>query len=98
MVGLISNNDETAYREEVEHLVRKCDLNNLELNPTKTKEAILDFRRTNKRVTHTPVSIHGQEVERVTNFKFLGVYISEDFTWTTNISALVKRPTNASSS
>lgn len=40
---------------------------------------------------YTPVIIHNQAVEHVTSFKFLGVHIAEDLTWSTNISALVKK-------
>lgn len=45
MVGLISEGDESAYRDEVEQLSVWCIENNLILNTTKTKELIIDFRR-----------------------------------------------------
>jgi len=35
-----------AYREEVQHLVAWCADNNLALNTKKTKELIVDFRKT----------------------------------------------------
>ena len=89
VVGLISNNDESAYREEVRHLAEWCAGNNLALNTKKTKELIVDFRK--KAGTHTPIHINGTEVERVTSFKFLGVHISEDLSWTLNTSTLVKK-------
>ncbi len=38
VVGLISNNDETHYREEVVQLAEWCGTNNLSLNVGKTKE------------------------------------------------------------
>jgi hypothetical protein len=38
VVGLITNNDETAYREEVSALGVWCQENNLSLNVNKTKE------------------------------------------------------------
>ena len=44
VVGLITNNDETAYREEVRALGVWCQENNLSLNVNKTKEMIVDFR------------------------------------------------------
>lgn len=90
VVGLIKDNDETAYREEIQHLASWCANNNLALNTKKTKELIVDFRRT-RSVTHAPVHIDGAEVERVPSFKFLGVHISEDLTWTLNTSSLVKK-------
>ncbi len=37
VVGLISNNDETPYREEVAQLVKWCGANNLSINVSKTR-------------------------------------------------------------
>jgi hypothetical protein len=45
VVGLITNNDETAYREEVRDLSMWYQDNNLSLNVIKTKEMIVDYRR-----------------------------------------------------
>uniref|UniRef100_A0A3P9IH10 Reverse transcriptase domain-containing protein n=1 Tax=Oryzias latipes TaxID=8090 RepID=A0A3P9IH10_ORYLA len=90
VVGLISNNDETHYREEVQHLTGWCADNNLILNTSKTKEIIVDFRRTRK-VAHTPLFINGEEVERVDHIKFLGIHITSDLTWSLHTSHLVKK-------
>ncbi|MGL5102452.1 MAG: alkylated DNA repair protein domain-containing protein, partial [Plesiomonas sp.] len=90
VIGLISNNDETAYREEVRHLATWCSNNNLLLNTSKTKEIIVDFRKA-KGGTHDPIHINGMAVERVSSFKFLGTHISENLSWTTNTSCLVKK-------
>lgn len=35
VVGLISHDDDSAYREEVQQLINWCDINNLQLNKTK---------------------------------------------------------------
>ena len=45
VTGLITDNDETNYRREIEGIVSWCDNNNLFLNVTKTKELIVDFRK-----------------------------------------------------
>jgi hypothetical protein len=46
VVGLITDNDETSYREEVKDLAVWCqDNNNLSLNVSKTKEQIVDYRK-----------------------------------------------------
>ncbi len=55
VVGLISNNDETHYREEVAQLAEWCGANNLSLNVEKTKEVVMDFRRNS--VDHPPLTI-----------------------------------------
>jgi hypothetical protein len=45
VVVLITNNDETAYREEVRVLGVWCQENNLSLNVDKRKELIMFFRK-----------------------------------------------------
>ncbi|XP_013868639.1 RNA-directed DNA polymerase from mobile element jockey [Austrofundulus limnaeus] len=89
VIGLIRDNDEAAYREEVDRLAEWCDKNNLQLNTEKTKELIVDFRRNAD--LHPPIHIKRTEVERVDSFKFLGVHISKDLTWTTSCSKLIKK-------
>ncbi len=44
-------------------------------------------------MTPPPLSlhIHGEEVENVNNIKFLGLYITNDLTWTVNTHYLVKK-------
>ncbi|KAM3870092.1 uncharacterized protein ACN63O_005204 [Diretmus argenteus] len=60
VIGLISNNDESAYREEVQHLSVQCTDNNLALNTKNTKELIVDSRNS-KASTHTLIRINGTE-------------------------------------
>ena len=43
VIGLITDNDETAHKEEVRDLVMWCQDNNLSLNVIKTKEMIVDY-------------------------------------------------------
>ncbi len=90
VLGLISNNDETAYLDEVERLTSWCQDNCLSLNVSKTKELIVDFRKRQQR-PYTPLMISGTPVERVSSFKYLGVNISEDLTWTAHIQTQVKK-------
>ena len=87
--GLIKNNDETCYREEVGKLVVWCQDNNLELNVSKTKEIVVDFR-TNPPVL-TPLTINNEDVEQVDSFKFLGTTISKDLKWSCHITNSVKK-------
>ncbi len=67
-----------------------CQDNCLSLNVSKTKELIVYFRKRQQR-PYTPLMISGTPVERVSSFKYLGVNISEDLTWTTHIQTQVKK-------
>ncbi|XP_059922468.1 uncharacterized protein LOC132468715 [Gadus macrocephalus] len=90
VLGLITGNDETSYRREAERLVDWCGDHNLVLNTTKPKEVSIDFRRA-RHLIHCPLLIRGEEVERVSNFKFLGVTVADDLSWGTNMtSAMVE--------
>ena len=62
VVGLITDNDETAYREEVRDLAVWCQDNNLSLNMIKTKEMIVDYR---KKRTKPPFSSTGLQWSRL---------------------------------
>ena len=88
-VGLITDNDETAYREEVRDLARWCQNTNLSLNITKTKEMIVDYRK--RRTEHAPILIDRPVVEQVESFKFLGVHINNKLEWSKHTNTVVER-------
>ncbi len=90
VLGLINNDDKAAYLDEVERLTSWCQDNCLSLNVSKTKELIVDFRKRQQQ-PYTPLMISGTPVERVSSFKYLGVNISDDLTWTTHIQTQVKK-------
>ncbi|XP_061817520.2 uncharacterized protein [Nerophis lumbriciformis] len=89
VVGLIRDNNDIDYREEVKHLVDWCTTNNLVLNVDKTKEIIVDFRK--HQSSHTPLFFNGTAVEMVSSTKFLGVQITDNMTWSLHTGTLVKR-------
>jgi hypothetical protein len=75
VVGLITNNDQTAYRKEVRALGVWYQENNLSPNINKTKELIVDFRKQQRE--HPPIHIDRTTVEKVESFKFLGSHITD---------------------
>ncbi|KAI5614135.1 hypothetical protein C0J50_3856 [Silurus asotus] len=89
VVGLISKNDESAYREEVQRLTAWCGANNLSLNVDKTKEIVVDFRRAQS--DQSPLIIDGSSVEIVKSTKFLGVHLADNLTWSLNTSSITKK-------
>ena len=87
VVGLITDNDETAYRE-VRDLVVWCQ-DNLSLNVIKTKETIVNYRK--RRTEHSPFLIDGAVVEQVESFKFLGVHVPNKLMWSKHTKTVVQR-------
>lgn len=90
IVGCITDDNEEEYRTLVENFVRWCDTNHLQLNIGKTKELVVDFRRRRKS-SPTPITIRGEEVEVVDNYKFLGVHLNNKLDWSNNSEASTGR-------
>nr|XP_049618287.1 uncharacterized protein LOC125993625 isoform X4 [Syngnathus scovelli] len=89
LIGLIQNGDETAYRQEVERLVHWCSQNHLDLNPLKTVEMTVDFRRGPSPLS--PLTIRSNTILSTDTFKFLGTTISRDLKWTGHIDSVRKK-------
>ncbi|KAK1794574.1 hypothetical protein P4O66_001253 [Electrophorus voltai] len=89
-MGLISDNDERAYLEEVKHLENWCQENHLLLNVSKTKELIVDCSKKQEWHYQT-VRISGTTVETVDSFRYLGDHISQDLSWSRHTNSLAKK-------
>ena len=57
VIGMITDNNETAYREELRELAVWRQDNNLSLNVSKTKEMIVDYRK--RRAEQPPLTSTG---------------------------------------
>lgn len=75
IIGLITSNDESHYREEVENVVQWSKENNLLLNTSKTCELVIDFCHNRN---HVPLTIHDSDVQITEKCEFLGVTLSHD--------------------
>ena len=64
--------------------------NNLSLNLIKTKKMIVDYRK-KMRTEHAPILIDRAVVEQVESFKFLGVHITNELSWSKHTKTVVKR-------
>ena len=89
MTTVITDNDETAYREEVRDLAVWCQDNNLSLDMSKTKELILDYRK--RRAELAPIPIDKAVVKRVESFKLLCVHITNKLSWSKHTKTVMKR-------
>ena len=83
IVGLIRNNEETAYREGVDEFMEWCKQTSLFLNTSKTKEMIFDFRKTGIG-EYEEISIGGDAIEQVSEYKYLGTIVDDKLKWDEN--------------
>ncbi|TWW76587.1 hypothetical protein D4764_13G0012490 [Takifugu flavidus] len=88
-VGLITDGDDGEYRGLIEDFVDWSLRNNLQINASKTKELVVDFRRSNNPPS-APVNILGKDVDVVKSYKYLGVHLNNNLDWTHKTDALVK--------
>ncbi|KAJ8273972.1 hypothetical protein COCON_G00085970 [Conger conger] len=88
IVGCIRDGQEDEYRNLLDDFVQWCNLN-MQLNITKTKEMVVDFRRTKPPML--PISIEGVNVEVVSTYKYLGVQLDNKLDWSANTEALYRK-------
>ena len=82
IIGKIVKDDNSCFLKEVESFVNWCDSNYLDLNVKKTKEMIFDFRTDSNVIP--PVKINSEHVEKVSEYKYLGIIIDEKLTGSPN--------------
>ena len=74
---------------QVDSFVNHCDTNYLELNVSKTKEMVTDFRQA--RSDPQPVDIKGSAVARVETYKYLGIVLNNKLSWGDHVDLIVKK-------
>ena len=72
--GIISDDDDSAYIVDVKHLIKWCASNDLVLNVNKTKEIVVDFRKS--KYVPSMLTVNNSEVEIFDSFKCLGIHIT----------------------
>ncbi|XP_041860220.1 uncharacterized protein LOC121651828 [Melanotaenia boesemani] len=90
VVGLITDGDDREYRGLIQDFVDWSLRNNLQINTSKTKELVVDFRRHNNSPP-VPVNIQGMDIDLVRSYKYLGVHLNDRLDWSDNTNALVKK-------
>ena len=91
ILGLITDNKETekAYFDAVDSFSEWCSDHHLELNVTKTKELIIDFRPTHDPII--PVTIDNDSVEIIDNFKYLGLTLDSKLDFKAHVQQVQKK-------
>jgi hypothetical protein len=89
MVGLISKDDHQCFLDQLDTFTSYCASNYLELNVSKTKEMIIDYRVDPP--TPDAAMIKDSSVDRVETYKYLGVVIDNKLNWHAHIDNLIKK-------
>ena len=79
VMGLIKDQNEDKYFDTIQYVHEYCKDSHLELNVSKTKEMVIDFRRnpSEKR----KVIIDGTEVSTCSEYDYLGCTLQDDLKW-----------------
>ena len=91
LMALITDDDDTHCRQEIESSVQWCGRNYLDLHVGKTKEMIVDFRWKISRPEPAQVVLRGDTVERVETYKYLGVLFDSALSWKQNTNAVLRK-------
>ena len=91
IIALINDpaKDDLLYRKQIADTVQWCRDHNLILNTKKTKELIYDVQR--NKPEYTPVQVNNESVTQVKTFKYLGVLLSDDMTWSDHVGTITSK-------
>ncbi|KAI2649485.1 RNA-directed DNA polymerase from mobile element jockey [Labeo rohita] len=90
IVGLLKDNSSiTAYHQSITDFTLWCSDNYLQLNTDKTKELVIHASKSPPGFTH--ITIHGQPVEQVSTFKYLGLTIDNKLNFNEHVTITQKR-------
>jgi hypothetical protein len=87
--ALICNNDDSEYMECIKFVTTWCKDNFLDLNVSKTKEVIWDYRRLPS--VKQPVVIENLHVEVTSVYKYLGLLIDNKFNFAQHVELQLKK-------
>ena len=89
---LLDDGHKDEYRELVNRFLALCENSHLVLNTNKTKETIVDFRKTKSK--SNTVSIQGEKVEVIEDYRYLGFYLDNRLDWRCNTEVVYKKGHN----
>ena len=89
VVACVRGGQEKEFRDLVESFYGWTKNNCLLLNTTKTKELVVDFRRS--KTPYQSVCIDGGEIETVRTCKYLGVVLHNKLEWSASIETVYRR-------
>ena len=87
----ISRNDLPQTQNDLDAISSWASANNMKLNPKKCKELSISFLRDSPRGLFPAVQVNDQPLDRVSQFKVLGLIIQDDLKWNSHIATITKK-------
>lgn len=79
----------TNMQASADRIAQEVTEKNMRLNPTKCKEMNICFKREKPQLPN--IVLDDKEIEKVSSHKILGLFISDDLTWNSNIEAVISK-------
>ena len=91
ILGLLNDSSESfnLFESEIDRFVSWCESHSLHLNVSKTKDMVIDFRL--KGNEHDAIEIAGELVERVSDYKYLGVNVNDKLDWSVHAQNVMSK-------
>ena len=91
ILGLLDDTCESfeMFVSEIDRFVSWCERHSLHLNVSKTKDMVIDFRM--KGNEHEAIEIGGELVERVSDYKYLGVTVNDKLDWSVHAQNVMSK-------
>ena len=91
LIGKIKDNEDFKnYQTQLNHIANWSNENELQLNATKTKELVFDFRRKSSMFgKDTLITLNGIKIEPSKSAKYLGVEISCNLNWDNHVEYVI---------
>lgn len=86
-INLLNN----TVQEDLNALLAWLTVNKLTLNTNKTKYMIFSQRHINSNIDNFKLFIHSQQLNRVSNFKYLGLLINENLSWAQQVNSICRK-------
>ena len=89
LIGFISDDDSSKYADEINKFATHFKINFLNINVMKTKNMIIDFRKS--KALPDPIIINDHTVQRVSTYKYLGIMLNNDLSWSNNTDYIISK-------
>ena len=85
-----TNEDYSALQHDIDMISEWANINSMQFNSAKCKFMLVSRRRNNT-TPSPPMCLNGSPLESVPTFKYLGVLLSSDLTWSKHVQSICSR-------